>query len=199
MKIAPINVTQYSNTQKRNNNKINNSNQPNFKGLVKLTDFNGQSIVMDAKKILGAIDTPIKFDFRSEPSQYYIKNNHAWGKQYNHAVFQGINISYDNIYPQKLIDSIPFGKQRNFLDSRIVQVLGVSIDDFITFWQKALTAKTNLEFKSNVDNEFLQKVKTLTAENHYYIGKFWDTPLEQEMKNTPGFIRCYEDGSDWWK
>ena len=177
-------------------NNTNNSNKPNFKGLVKLVDINGQSIVMDAKKILGAIDTPITFDFRSKPSKYFIDNHGAYGRQFNHAQFQGVSISYENLYPQKLIDSIPFQKQREFLDSRIVQVLA-SIDDFLAFWQKALSARTSSEFKSQVDNSFLQKIKSLTPENNN-IGDFWDTPLEKEMKETPGFIRCYEAGSDWW-
>lgn len=187
MKIAPINVTQYSNTQKRNNNKINNSNQPNFKGLVKLTDFNGQSIVMDAKKILGAIDTPLTIKFHTGPSQFY-RDVLQTSRMFIEAYFKGISITYDDIYPQKYIDRIEFQKQRDFLDSRVVRMLAIPLDDFTAFWQKALSSKTTMELKSGVDNEFLKAIRD-NVPGADYIGPFWGTSMEQDMRKTPGFIK----------
>lgn len=60
---------------------------------------------------------------------------------------------------------------------------------FITFWQKALSSKTTMEFKSNVDNEFLQKVRTFTDENNYYIGDFLDISLEKNNEKYSWFYK----------
>lgn len=148
--------------------------QQRFTGLVKFTDISGEQLVIDAKKIAGAYEAPLKIEFNGIGC-FNSRDTYA-------ARFDGIHVAYESPFSPEFIASLP-DKQRNFLKTKTVK-LAASLEKFSEFWEKALASKKTMSLGEEVqDNSFIQKIRK--AEPGEFIDI--DTSAYNALNQIPGF------------